>query len=71
MVDKEGTDGEAEAMKAYRAAREETEDSAEVEVGDKVSSALVDRVWTSTTPHPQTPSSFPCAPTKVKKKRKE
>lgn len=44
MVDKEGTDGEAEAMKAYRAAREETEDSAEVEVGDKVSSALVDRV---------------------------
>uniref|UniRef100_A0A5B7AUX7 Mitochondrial proton/calcium exchanger protein n=1 Tax=Davidia involucrata TaxID=16924 RepID=A0A5B7AUX7_DAVIN len=44
MVEKEGTDGEQEAMKAYRAAREESDHAAEVDVGDEVSSALIDRV---------------------------
>ncbi|KAA8532162.1 hypothetical protein F0562_006696 [Nyssa sinensis] len=44
MVEKEGTDGEQEAMKAYRAAREESDHAAEVAVGDEVSSALIDRV---------------------------
>ncbi|KNA22102.1 hypothetical protein SOVF_036940 [Spinacia oleracea] len=44
MVEKEGTDGEADALKAYKAAREESDHAAEVAVGDKVSSALIDRV---------------------------
>ena len=44
MVDKEGMDGEKDAMKAYRAAREETENADEVAEGDEVSSALIDRV---------------------------
>lgn len=44
VVEKEGTDGEADALKAYRAAREESDNAAEVAVGDKVSSALIDRV---------------------------
>ena len=44
MVDKEGTDGEKEAMEAYKAARDETDHAAEVAVGDKVSAALIDRV---------------------------
>lgn len=44
MVDKEGTEGEKEAMKAYRAAREESDQDTEVAVADKVSSALIDRV---------------------------
>ncbi|KAK1557896.1 hypothetical protein Q3G72_033820 [Acer saccharum] len=44
MVDKEGTEGEEETKKAYRAAREETDDDAEKDVDDKVSSALIDRV---------------------------
>jgi len=49
MVDKEGTDGEANAMKAYRAAHEETEhppaaEEEQVAVGDELSSALVERV---------------------------
>ncbi|XP_039133456.1 mitochondrial proton/calcium exchanger protein-like [Dioscorea cayenensis subsp. rotundata] len=44
MLEKEGTDGEEEAKKAYRAAREESDHAAEVAAGDKVSSALVDRV---------------------------
>ncbi|XP_058094344.1 uncharacterized protein LOC131240233 isoform X2 [Magnolia sinica] len=44
MVDKEGTEGEEEAKKAYRAAREESDHAAEMAVGHKVSSALIDRV---------------------------
>lgn len=44
MVEKEGTDGEKEAMEAYRAARDESDHAAKVEVGDEVSSALIDRV---------------------------
>ncbi|KAK6930431.1 LETM1-like, ribosome-binding domain, partial [Dillenia turbinata] len=44
MVDQEGTDGEKEAMRAYRAAREEAEHAGEADVSDKVSSALIDRV---------------------------
>ena len=43
MVDKEGTEAEVEAMKAYRAARVETEDANEADT-DEVSSALIDRV---------------------------
>lgn len=43
MVEKEGTDGDV-AMKAYRAAREESDHAAEVPVGDEVSSALINRV---------------------------
>ncbi|OVA16553.1 EF-hand domain [Macleaya cordata] len=47
MVEKEGTEGEEETKKAYRAAREEDSDlSAEKTVDDKVSSALIDRVDT-------------------------
>ncbi|KAK4421972.1 Mitochondrial proton/calcium exchanger protein [Sesamum alatum] len=44
MVDKDGTDSELEAMKAYKAARDESEDGAEVPKRDMVSSALIDRV---------------------------
>ncbi|XP_059655515.1 uncharacterized protein LOC132302619 [Cornus florida] len=44
MVEKEGTNGEEDAMKAYRAAREESDHAAEEDVGDDVSSALIDRV---------------------------
>lgn len=44
MVEKEGTDGEKEAMEAYRAARDESDHAAKVAVGDEVSSALIDRV---------------------------
>lgn len=44
MVEKEGTDGEAEALKAYKAAREESDHAAEVAIADKVSSALINRV---------------------------
>ncbi|KNA14580.1 hypothetical protein SOVF_105930 [Spinacia oleracea] len=44
MVENEGTDGEADSLKAYKAAREESDQAVEVAVGDKVSSALVDRV---------------------------
>ncbi|KAI3459854.1 hypothetical protein Pfo_016517 [Paulownia fortunei] len=44
MVDKDGTDGEVEAMKAYIAARDESEDGAEVPESDMVSSALIDKV---------------------------
>lgn len=43
MVDRDGTDGELEAIKAYKAARDESEDGAEVPE-HKVSSALVDKV---------------------------
>ncbi|KAK6116776.1 hypothetical protein DH2020_049509 [Rehmannia glutinosa] len=44
MVDKDGTDGKVEAMKAYKAARDESEDGAEVSEHNMVSSALVDKV---------------------------
>nr|DAD25165.1 TPA_asm: hypothetical protein HUJ06_026629 [Nelumbo nucifera] len=44
MVEKEGTDGEEEAKRAYRAAREESDHAAERALGDKVSSALIERV---------------------------
>lgn len=44
MAEKEGTDGEEEAKKAYRAAREESGQAAESSVGNRVSSALIDRV---------------------------
>ncbi|PIA45850.1 hypothetical protein AQUCO_01600234v1 [Aquilegia coerulea] len=44
MVEKEGTEGEEEAKKAYRAASEDNEQAAETTVDDKVSSALIDRV---------------------------
>ncbi|CAN6468084.1 unnamed protein product [Victoria cruziana] len=44
MVQKEGEEGEAEAKKAYRAAREESDHAAEMAMGHKVSSALINRV---------------------------
>lgn len=47
MVEKEGTETEEEAKKAYRAAREDSNDTAERTVDAKVSSALINRVGTS------------------------
>eukprot|EP00268_Persea_americana_P029506 TRINITY_DN2854_c0_g1_i4.p1 TRINITY_DN2854_c0_g1~~TRINITY_DN2854_c0_g1_i4.p1 ORF type:complete len:482 (-),score=149.51 TRINITY_DN2854_c0_g1_i4:374-1819(-) len=44
MAEKEGTEGEEEVKKAYRAAREESGQAAESSVGSRVSSALIDRV---------------------------
>ncbi|KAK2990338.1 hypothetical protein RJ640_003610 [Escallonia rubra] len=44
IVGKEGPDGEEEALKAYKAAREESDPAANEAEGDEVSSALVDRV---------------------------
>lgn len=44
MVEKEGTKGEEEAKKAYKAAREDSDRTAGKAIGDKVSSALIDRV---------------------------
>lgn len=44
MVEKEATDGEEAARKAYRAAREESDHAAEMAAGHKVSSALINRV---------------------------
>lgn len=45
MVEKEGSDGEKDAFKAYKAAREEHEHAAESDDDrDKVSSALIERV---------------------------
>ncbi|ESW11689.1 hypothetical protein PHAVU_008G051400 [Phaseolus vulgaris] len=46
MVGKEGTEGEQAAMKAYKAARKESDGAIEAAISDKVSSALVDRVDT-------------------------
>ncbi|GFP87135.1 letm1 and ef-hand domain-containing protein 1 mitochondrial [Phtheirospermum japonicum] len=43
-VDQDGTDGEVEAMKAYKAARDESEDGAEVSEHNMVSSALINKV---------------------------
>ncbi|CAI9773904.1 unnamed protein product [Fraxinus pennsylvanica] len=44
IVEKEGTDGEEEARKAYKAAREDSDRADGQAAGDKVSSALIDRV---------------------------
>jgi LETM1 and EF-hand domain-containing protein 1 len=44
MVDKEGTEGEEEAKKAYKAAREESDQAAETAISDKIYSALINRV---------------------------
>ncbi|WCJ21861.1 LETM1-like protein [Euphorbia peplus] len=44
MVEKEGTDGEQEAIKAYRAAREDRDRVSEVDDHNDVSSALIERV---------------------------
>ncbi|TYG49987.1 hypothetical protein ES288_D10G139200v1 [Gossypium darwinii] len=44
MVDKKGTDGEKDAIKAYRIAREETDHSGEVSDSDEVSSVLIEKV---------------------------
>lgn len=46
MVEKEGSSGEKDAFKAYKAAREEHEHATESDDGDKVSSALIGRVRT-------------------------
>jgi len=44
MVDKEGTEGEEETKKEYKAAREESDHAAGTDISGKVSSALIDRV---------------------------
>nr|GFA27897.1 hypothetical protein [Tanacetum cinerariifolium] len=44
MMDKEGTDGEQDTMKAYKAAREEIDDSTNGHVPDGASSALINRM---------------------------
>lgn len=44
MVEKEGTEGEEAAKKAYKAAREDSDHAVERVLGDEVSSALRDRV---------------------------
>lgn len=44
MVEKGGTDDEEEARKAYLAAREDSDRSAQKAIADKTSSALLDRV---------------------------
>lgn len=44
MVEKEGMDGEKDIMKAYRAAREESENATDVSEANEVSSALIERV---------------------------
>ncbi|KAK8556487.1 hypothetical protein V6N12_002888 [Hibiscus sabdariffa] len=44
MIDKEGADGEKDVIKAYRAAREESDHSSEVSDSDEVSSVLIDKV---------------------------
>ncbi|KAL1327946.1 hypothetical protein HN51_037926 [Arachis hypogaea] len=44
VVEKEGTDSEKAAFKAYKAAREEDEQDKESGEGDRVSSALIERV---------------------------
>ncbi|BFG40369.1 hypothetical protein CerSpe_266430 [Prunus speciosa] len=44
MVEKEGTDGEKDALKAYKAARDESDSTSVEAEGDEVSSALIDKV---------------------------
>ncbi|XP_071706066.1 uncharacterized protein [Rutidosis leptorrhynchoides] len=46
MVEKEGTDSEEEAKKAYRAARTDTDHAAEMAIGHKISSSLIEKVDT-------------------------
>ncbi|XP_023546533.1 mitochondrial proton/calcium exchanger protein-like [Cucurbita pepo subsp. pepo] len=46
MVKKEGKDGEEEARRAYKAARQDTDQDAESTFGRKVSSALINRIDT-------------------------
>lgn len=43
-MEKEGTDGEEEAKKAYKAAREDSDLATETAADHKVSSALIERV---------------------------
>ncbi|KAF2298325.1 hypothetical protein GH714_022270 [Hevea brasiliensis] len=43
-VEKEGTDGEKEAIRAYKAARDESDHASEVDERDNISSALIDKV---------------------------
>jgi LETM1 and EF-hand domain-containing protein 1, mitochondrial len=47
MLEKEGTEGEEEAKRAYIAAREVADHAAEVATGNKVSSALIEKVCLS------------------------
>lgn len=44
LVEKEGTDGEEEAKKAYKAARTDTDHAAEKAIGHKMSSPLIEKV---------------------------
>lgn len=44
MLEKKGTEGEEEAKRAYIAAREVADHAAEVAAGNKVSSALIEKV---------------------------
>ncbi|KAE8767094.1 LETM1 and EF-hand domain-containing protein 1, mitochondrial-like [Hordeum vulgare] len=44
MLEKEGTEDEEEARRAYRVAREESDHAAELVAGEKVSSALIEKV---------------------------
>jgi LETM1 and EF-hand domain-containing protein 1 len=44
MLEKEGTEDEEEARRAYQVAREESDHAAEVVAGEKVSSALIEKV---------------------------
>ncbi|XP_022996896.1 mitochondrial proton/calcium exchanger protein-like isoform X1 [Cucurbita maxima] len=46
MVKKEGKDGEEEARRAYKAARQDTDQDVESTLGRKVSSALINRIDT-------------------------
>ncbi|KGN61243.1 mitochondrial proton/calcium exchanger protein [Cucumis sativus] len=46
MVKKEGKDGQEEARRAYKAARQDTDQAAELTLGRKVSSALINRIDT-------------------------
>lgn len=49
MVEKDGKDGEKDAFKAYRAARDESDSAGVEDEADDVSSALIDKVrcWTT------------------------
>ncbi|GJT81858.1 LETM1 and EF-hand domain-containing protein 1, mitochondrial-like protein [Tanacetum coccineum] len=44
LVEKEGTDSEEEAKKAYKAARTDTDHAAEMAIGHKISSPLIEKV---------------------------
>lgn len=44
MLEKEGTEGEEEAKRAYISAREESDHHAEAAAGENVSSALIEKV---------------------------